>query len=134
MIEVIETRQLWTKVPEGINLSINSDQEVLGYNELWKDSDLCPDGIRACFTTQKGQNGWQSTRRCKCNEAWINDMKAKPTHYMLKPKFEADSNYGIITDCELLGCSLNSQGTCVSTNTRKCKNIPPGMIDLTYRG
>lgn len=129
---MIQDGQLWKKVPEGINLQINDNQEVIGYNESWKD-DLTPDGTRMCFTTQKGQNGWQSSRRCKCNEAWVNDMKAKPTHYMLKPKFEFDSNFGIITDCPLFGCALNSEGTCVSTNTKQCKNIPPGMIDILYR-
>ena len=76
----------WIEVPEGV-ISINEDQEVLGYNEGWIRGGLCPDGIRVCKTNPKARNGWQSARPCKCNEAWINDLKAFPTHYMIIEKF-----------------------------------------------
>ena len=35
----------------------------------------------------------------------------------------------MITDCPFANCAINEDGRCVSTNTSKCKEVPPNFLE-----
>lgn len=72
----------WIKVNEEI-IKKCLGIPVLGYNPEWVNEDFNPKGVRECFASDGGEDGWISAKWDSDSDCYNTDYISVPTHVIL---------------------------------------------------